>query len=483
MESECSNGDGLTFYFRSQRCVPEDMYMYATQPTICLANWNEGIYTFSIIRHNIFNYMWLLRIPTIRQKVFTTYLFKDLFADTANIVSETYRYLRIDTIQDDPYDLTTLCRDDYEICTTVRAPCTSTLSHLSITCPLTCGICDSIRPVLCSLNPEWIGSWSDHGTHKNVTKDVNITSTTITVSSSVKGKKNYRCVRWTSPTGATVSTSTDSMFVTEYSNGCRPRYTCVRVLKQSSSLLYLELSKHMTWPLIKSSNDTVNCEGASFRSSDQHLLLHANHRSEEPVQCRIPTEALKTFQVRLRNGMVCHGNMSETKEGTGFAMHLNGCQSEPLIERSFLCLESSMVGSTSHRLVITKANQLLYCWLFLKQQSSTMYLLDALHCQLGLRPNVRLELSQIILQGVLANKIHKSSIAAGEERSFSSRRQLNKTSSSEINKSEKQITKQPVEVLIQPSTAQEEAFYPSPVAIVFAAIFYAILQTVMSWKC
>lgn len=460
------------------------MYMYATQPTICLANWNEGAYTFSIIRHNFFNYMWLLRFPTIRQKVFTTYLFKDLFADTADIISETYRYLRFDTIQDDPYDLTTLCRDEYEICTTVRAPCTSTLSHLAITCPLTCGICNSMRPVLSSINPGWIGSWSDRATHENVTRDVNITSTTMTVSSSVKGKENYRCVRWTSPSEATVSTSSDNMFVTEHSNGCRPRYTCARVLKQSLSLLYLELSKRMIWPLIKSSNDTVSCEGVTFRSSDQHLLLHAAHRSEEPAQCRIPTEALKTFQVRLRNGTVCQGNLSETKEGTGFEMYLTGCQSDLLTESSFLCLDSSLIGSTSHRLVITKTTQLLYCWLFPKQQPSIMYLLDALHCHLGFKPHVRLELSQIILQGLLANQnqIHKSTIAPDQKRSFSSRRLSNKTLLSEKNQSEIQ-TKQPVEVFIQPSTVQEDAFDPSPVAIVFAVVFLAILQTVLFCKC
>ena len=41
VESECERGDGLVFLFGRSHCVPADLFMYARQPTLCVATWTH----------------------------------------------------------------------------------------------------------------------------------------------------------------------------------------------------------------------------------------------------------------------------------------------------------------------------------------------------------------------------------------------------------------------------------------------------------
>jgi len=179
LESECTPGDGLTFFFRTQSCVPEDMLMYATQPTHCLATWNEGHYTFTVIRHYLFNYTWLLRFPATQSSSFTSYLFKDLMADTADIITSTFNYLRLDTTRDTARSSGDLCYDDYERCTVMRPPCSGPNQQAELTCPLKCQLCRTSSPQWCRLQPEWIGKWDADGRTNNRSNSVTINGTTM----------------------------------------------------------------------------------------------------------------------------------------------------------------------------------------------------------------------------------------------------------------------------------------------------------------
>lgn len=137
LESECSPGDGMVFYFRTQKCVPEDLMMFSTQPVICLAKWREGPYVFSVLRHDTLAHFWVLRLPASAAATgaegasgeagsrggsdgrggFTAYLYKDLLAESVEYSAESYNYVRMDMTRDATMDETQLCADDYEICT------------------------------------------------------------------------------------------------------------------------------------------------------------------------------------------------------------------------------------------------------------------------------------------------------------------------------------------------------------------------------
>jgi len=47
LEVECERRDGVVFLFRRTHCVPQDLYMYARQPTRCVAAWTQEHSTFN----------------------------------------------------------------------------------------------------------------------------------------------------------------------------------------------------------------------------------------------------------------------------------------------------------------------------------------------------------------------------------------------------------------------------------------------------
>ena len=138
MESECVHGEGLMFHFRYSHCVPHDLYMYREQRTLCLAHWQEGSYTFALLRHDeSAQYMWILRFHTNVGDTDHMVLFSDLVADTDVRVAETNRFMRLDVVRDTPRPAYALCVDDYEVCTNRRNPCED--EAMAMLCPRTCG--------------------------------------------------------------------------------------------------------------------------------------------------------------------------------------------------------------------------------------------------------------------------------------------------------------------------------------------------------
>ena len=103
MEADCERvGGGTHFYFRHATCIPAGLYMYASQRTLCMANWAVGAYTFTLLRHDRLAYAWLLRVPTKPESSFTSYLLSDLVADRNEYVVATTNYVRLDTVRDVP---------------------------------------------------------------------------------------------------------------------------------------------------------------------------------------------------------------------------------------------------------------------------------------------------------------------------------------------------------------------------------------------
>ena len=124
LESECLPGDGLNFYYRQAKCVADGLYMYPTQRTYCLANWEDGKFKFILLKHDRMHYLWVMRYPKVIQRngKFTAFLMKDLYATIDDAVTVTNNYLILSMGKQIPKTLDNLCYDDYEICSGFERP-------------------------------------------------------------------------------------------------------------------------------------------------------------------------------------------------------------------------------------------------------------------------------------------------------------------------------------------------------------------------
>ena len=266
---------------------------------------------------------------------------------------------------------------------------------LALTCPRTCGLCDDTSPTSCQLPTSWRGSWIDGASGAAVA----INETAMYVSRPATGDEDQNevdgltmgCVRWRTDT-----TSEDdlTMLVTVYGAGCRPRYRCVRVLRQSASLLYLQLSDASSWPIIRSPREPVDCRAFHFDrwtasppavsasagsgSTTSGYLLSLVAVDVASVDCRLPPDVVglqyeAEFVVdspRARDR--CIGTLTESDGSLRLAVL--GCQSaitRLFVEPVYKCLESSTVPDSDSDLVIitssgsrSDSSFTLSCWLF-----------------------------------------------------------------------------------------------------------------------
>ena len=387
LESECVRGEGLYFYFRHQNCVPEDMYMYHNQRTLCLANWREGRHTFILLRHERLQYMWILRYPTSLGESFSVYLLKDLKAEMEGHISQTNNYLRLDAVRDISRPVTALCVDDYEICSRWLEPCSSG-PMMALTCPRTCGICNATRPRVCRFNDTWRGDWTDPSRPGGVAVSVNETTMQIERST---GAETFHCIEW-SPAGAAKPGKrhvANQMLVKEFSNGCRPRYSCAKFVQKSTSVMFFKLSESRTWPFANSPSDPMDCRHFGFqndiamtpnyyRSKLLRLLVVDEGAS---VQCHLPA-ALDDYSVLYPDGKRCRCSLTQSGQGTEIGLRTHDCGARP-IDQYFTCLDSSRVLPSRHLLLVTRTfgqPEELLCWLFPRSEQRSFYLLSAEQC-------------------------------------------------------------------------------------------------------
>jgi len=415
-EADCEHlAEGTHFYFRHTTCIPVGLYMYATQRTLCTANWAIGAYTFTLLRHDRLSYAWLLRFPTKPEASFTAYLLSDLVADPTEYISETNNYIRLDMVRDMPRPATSLCLDEHDdACAAWRRPCTSG-PQTALVCARTCGVCNATRPIVCSFPPELIGYW-DGGGDDSLAVEFRQTSLAMKPTSSSR-LSTLRCVRWQSPPATPSKVDrfryiSDEMLVAEYSDGCRPRYVCARILRKSTSVMYFRLSAARVWPFTSSLADPIDCHAFSFDHADDNLvrgeavralqinhfrLLFSRESRGDATQCRLPSQALNNYSVTFRDGVECMGSVSEVDlEATALKLTLTACLS-PVNRTKYLfdCRESSRLLPSNHLVVIVSStptsNRTVYhCWLF-PVNAGIFYLFDAEQCDAvmrGTKPSV-----------------------------------------------------------------------------------------------
>ena len=388
LESECFEGDGISFRFRHSNCVPKGLQMHKNQQTYCMASWQHGSHTFSVLRSDKTDHVWCFIYPSVRGPMFKAYLFRDLYCETDPYPWDGKNYIIIDLQQDPPRSLNDLCVDDYEACEYWTQPCRIAGSVQQLTCAKTCGICNDKRPEFCTLPPQFQGNWvakDDNHKHK------------ITIIDKVLSFQSYsdlRCVQW-DPRLLFVEETTymEQMFVTTFDNGCRPRYSCVQFKKHSPSILRYRLSEHQLWPFDNTNGITVDCSNFNYKAPinpinhyrSRHFQTIISETERIYVDCKL--EETKGFDAIYDDGTKCEGELTQKGLSTQNKMKLilKNCPGRQA-EQEFACLDSSKHGYLSEQLVVTEtldSFNRIRCWLFPVHPDLTFYLLPIEECNEG----------------------------------------------------------------------------------------------------
>lgn len=395
IESECEHGEGMTFYFRQTTCVPDGMYMYAQQRVLCLANWEEGDWTFILTKHESRDYMWIVRFPTEVMTTgiasFTAHLFKDLVAETSDIVRATDNYLKFSMTQSLHQVAGKLCIDDYEICSVLKDPCRYS-DAMKLTCSKTCGVCNTTNPRLCTFKHDLQGHWYD-------AVDPNRGAVVINASSlSIDSKHNYQCIDWRNfaphANDSRHRVGEEKIMVVTYTNGCRARYACGRFVQNSPAAFFFQVSKSRRWPLITMADEKISCEkfeyehdsngvGPKIRYRSKHLRMLVPEENSHTVTCDL--EEFWLFDVVFKDDVRCSGEMIQAQNGSRDTIQFSfseDCTVQKLRD-TYNCVEFSTFAPANDRLLVTRNSGdpgKVYCWIFPQRHRNMFHLVEASQC-------------------------------------------------------------------------------------------------------
>ena len=390
IESDCSVGDGLTFYFRKRSCVPAGLYMYTTQNTHCLANWRTGAYQFVLLRHDLQNYMWVLRFVPGEPNAFIAHLFKDIVADSDNAIPVTSNYIQLTMARVETQTLESLCVDDYGICSDHNDPCNygDTVS-MRLTCAATCGTCTANRPTRC-FNRRMRGEWLDPDSPVRPVLTINDTSLIM------NGFPPFHCVKWAGGQADNSNRQSEMMFVSVYDNGCRARYTCAQFTHPASSVLFIKLSSPQMWPLIESPGEDVTCHHFTYipdsiRNPEyRNKLRSRNFRpllsDTRPVPVECDLSRFVDSEVTLNDGRQCSVTIDQPISQDSISLDLTDCGPVSMPLRH-MCLEYLQLAPSSDEILVTRSDlnkgQVL-CWIFPRgrnnRQHNNFYIVETNHC-------------------------------------------------------------------------------------------------------
>ncbi len=422
LESECLPGEGLNFYFRQAACVPDGLLMFHTQRTYCLANWDDEVFNFILLKHDSKDALWVLRYPkgVRRGNNFKALLMKDLFSSMEPTVSETNNYLILSMGNPVSKTLDNLCYDDYDICSAVKDPCSQS-KEIAWACAKTCGFCSDTRPTVCHFSPAINGSWTDaNRPEHNPYVQINATSMAIT------GSETLHCIDWSSTPHQPGSTANlrqmnsdhankgaQKMLVTVSDNGCRPRFTCATLVKLPH-VFFMQLSQTKLWPLVVSKDDPYNCSRFVYttnKAADRNPYRKKLSTLFTPVtvagvSCDL--SRFGRFDVRFKGGTQCSGRLAQSASKSRLQFHLSNCPASILTQTQFTCVEyanfSASLSSNSgggnngggsgekDMLMITQTDTTtpkVHCWLFPEKPDNVFHMVASEDCNGAMKRKIR----------------------------------------------------------------------------------------------
>ncbi|XP_064612466.1 uncharacterized protein LOC135476390 [Liolophura sinensis] len=231
LEAECIKGEGIYFQFRYETCK-EDLPLEVDQRTFCTATWIDGRFTYSLLRRFGRKDLWCLRTPLIRTHNFTSVLFLQGMCGDEETYNSSVKFV---TINLEETQFNDVCQDEYSGCTEKR--CTE---YTEQSCPKSCGLCHPGEQMFsCKFPKPYRGDWLQ--TDFDSKQQVQIASSKI----SIQNMGNFKCVR---SEKTTERVERKYALVSLFSNGCRPRFTCVAFRRFGHSVLAFTMSKSIAWP-------------------------------------------------------------------------------------------------------------------------------------------------------------------------------------------------------------------------------------------
>ncbi|XP_067670085.1 uncharacterized protein [Haliotis asinina] len=326
LESDCLAGEGVTFNYRSQNCLPL-VSMRTVQETICVASWSTSRSHFSVLRKHNVDDLWCLRIPRRERLTMHSTLFTDVACvDPERDTKETVAYL---TLYLERVVYNNLCADEYPECADM--PCNG---YTRRQCMKTCRACDPRRPAaICSFPRSYRGSFTL--VDRDGTKSVEISESLMTI----QHVGTFKCMVFSgSPSASNHIYSTVS--ITE--NGCRPRYNCVKLKKLGPSVLAYSLSQSLVWPSVDSQLSASACDKRKFTADLDPIsdLYRSHYDTKKPIVAEYPRPvsmacnltSAYTIQAMFQDGHICPGSMYEDcKEQSRLRMDFTECLSAPLV--------------------------------------------------------------------------------------------------------------------------------------------------------
>ena len=149
--------------------------------------------------------------------------------------------------------------------------------------------------------------------------------------------------------------ASEALLVSTFPTGCRPRYTCIQILKRSNFGFYVKLSASQTWPFISSSEDPIDCRsftfdifseiaGSASKFISKYFRFVYSKENIRPVHCHLPVDMPASYFVMFNDDSRCVGQLvkwepppidgdharepgkpDSLRPGTGFDIILSGC--------------------------------------------------------------------------------------------------------------------------------------------------------------
>ena len=404
LESECLPGEGLNFYFRREACVPGGLYMDVSQRTYCLANWDDEVFNFILLKHERQNHLWVFRYHrgTRQGNNFKALLMKDLYSSTETSISETSNYLILSVGNQSPKMLNSLCFDDYEICSKLEDPC-SYSDDVARACARTCGYCTETRPALCHLGSIVDGIWTD-ANHAEEGPHLNINARSIRIA----GSETLHCIDWSNRKGSSAKLDHDlmqidsdhaeeKMLVTVSDNGCRPRFTCAKFTRLPR-VFFMQLSQTRLWPLVLGREDPYNCSNFVYTTNKdidknpyrKRLSTLFTPTKVSGVSCDL--SRFVHFDVRFKGGTFCSGTVVQSSSKKTVQFHLSNCPASILTQTTFTCVEYANLPPQGDVLLVTRTNGTTpktHCWLFPEKPNNVFHMVASEDCNGAMKRKIK----------------------------------------------------------------------------------------------
>ncbi|XP_059174342.1 uncharacterized protein LOC131954582 [Physella acuta] len=335
MESECLGGEGVVFDYIASNCLP-DIRMFVQQKTVCMTDWRDSRYHYVILRRSEDTDLWCLVMPVHRTGNITAYLFSDLTCRSDFDRLNAHQDLKYFTLHLRKREFPTLCEDEYDQCKT--ATCNS---YFKNECQKSCHVCDaSSTPPSCEFPADFQGKYFLRG--NNSYNQVELTRSRL----SIDRVGDFRCVAFPdSPKPDTRMYTT----VSYYDNGCRPRYTCLKLARLSQSVLRYSLSQSYDWPMFQKTPGATICDSDRFHPDPTPVDdLYRSHEGSgipivslapkpELVECNITS--VYAVSATLPEGYSCMGSLySHCEDKRKLRLEFGSCGSIIAPVTDYQCL-------------------------------------------------------------------------------------------------------------------------------------------------